>query len=133
MANKVLKVALSPLVEVLMVAILKLWRAPLVERLEHKHHTHLVASLNKLGSRHIVRCADSIAAHILQHADLSADSSLIRYRAERSEIMVVADTFKYSLHSIKEEALIRPEFYGADSESCFNLVNQSPALIYPGL
>ena len=52
--DEVHKVALGPLIEIFVVAILHLCRAPLIEGLDHKHHTHLVASLDKFWGRHIV-------------------------------------------------------------------------------
>ena len=133
MSDQIDKVLLRPLLKIEIIAILDLRSHPAVESLSHEHHSHLIAYPYEFWRRHIVGCSDGIAAHILQHAHLSADSSLIRYRAERSEIMVVADTFKYSLYTVKEETLIRPELNCADSESCFNLVNESLALINSGL
>ena len=63
-------VTLGPLVEITMIAILAFGIVPLVERLHHHHETHLVTKTDKFGRRHIVRCADRITAHVLQHCQL---------------------------------------------------------------
>ena len=133
MPDQIDKVLLCPLFKIQVIAVLHLWGHPAIESFCHEHHSHLITYPYKFWRRHIVGCPDGVTTHVLEHAHLSADSSLIRYRAKRSEIMVVADTFKYSLYTVKEETLIRSELYGADSESCFNLVNESLTLIYPGL
>ena len=71
MAQHVLHIFLSPFSENRAVAVLALrTESPVVKWLDHQHHAHLVAKLHKLRGWHVMRCADCIRSHLLQHLDL---------------------------------------------------------------
>ena len=90
---------------------------PVVERLDHKHHSHLVAELDKFRRRHVVGGADGVGSHVLQQFDLMAESSAVDGCSQRSEVVVVADTFEFGVFSVEEESLFWDVLYRADTES----------------
>ncbi len=115
-AHHVLEVTLHPFVEEKIIAVLTLGFVPLVESLHHKHHTHFICSLDKLGCRHVVRCTDGICAHILEDAYLATDSSIVDSRTEHSEIMMLAYALEFHLAAIEEETFVGTDLNGSDSE-----------------
>ena len=114
--DEVDEVALYPLVEVLVVAIAYLGGAPLVERLDHEHHAHLITSFDQLGGRHIVGGADGIAAHVFEEADLTADGGIVDRCAEHAEVVVIAHATELGGLAIDEEATVGDDLDGADAE-----------------
>ena len=82
--NKIYNILLCPLIKYLMIAILTFCTLPFVERFCHNHHTHLIASLNKFRSRHIMRSTYGINTHILHYLYLTTDSSLIYCSTQRT-------------------------------------------------
>ena len=77
MMYQIHEVFLHPFVENQIIAVRTFRLVPLVEALCHQHHTHLIASLYQLGSRHIMGSTDSVASHVLQDPDLTTDSGII--------------------------------------------------------
>ena len=77
MMYQIHEVFLHPFVENQIIAVRAFRLVPFVEALCHQHHTHLIASLYQLGSRHIMGSTDSVASHVLQDPDLTTDSGII--------------------------------------------------------
>ena len=82
--HQMVDISLSPFVKKLMIAILHFRCNPLIERLAHKHHSHLIASLHQLRRRHIVRSTNSITAHVLENANLTTNSSHVYFSTQCS-------------------------------------------------
>ena len=55
--------------------------------------------------------------HILEHTDLITDSRLIHRRAQRSQIVMIADTLEKKLLSIQEKALVRNQLDRTNTKS----------------
>ena len=68
---------MPPVVEETRITILALGIDPHVETLGHDHHTERVAEIHLHLTRHIVRGADGVAAHILQRFDLTDKGTLV--------------------------------------------------------
>ena len=90
---------------------------PVVERLDHEHHAHLVAQLDQLGGGHIVGGADGVDAHILEELYLMAQGRTVDGGSEGAEVVVVADTLELGELAVEEEALLGDIFDGADAEA----------------
>ena len=118
------------LVEESVVSVLAFGDVPFVEVLAHDHESHLVAKLDQLFGRHVVRGAYRVAAHVLQHRELAADGSFIDSRSERTEVMVEADSAELALLSVEEESLVRDHLNRPETESCADLVLQVLSVPY---
>ena len=94
-------VTLCPLVEIAVIPVLAFRVIPLVERLHHHHETHLVTKTDKFGRRHIVRCADRITAHVLQHCQLMPQRRHAHGRTERPQVMMVADALELPVLAVQ--------------------------------
>ena len=117
-------------VEESVVSVLAFRDVPFVEVLAHHHESHLVAELDKFFCRHIVGSSDSIATHVLEDGELSADRRLVYCSSERSEIMVQTYSADFSLLSVEEESLVRPDFDCPESEACADLVLKFGTMLY---
>ena len=73
-----------PLVELFVIVILGLSTVPYIERLNHHHHTHLVAQFNQLRVRHVMTRTNCIATHVLQHRYLVTQRIFVHRSAERT-------------------------------------------------
>ena len=129
MMNQIHQILLHPFVKNFVIAVGDLRRLPFVERLGHHHHPHLVAKLDELRRRHIVRCPDGIAAHVLQYPYLSPDSCLVHGSPQRSQVVVVADTPQFHRFSVQEKAFAGDNLYRTDAEARTILVFQRPAFV----
>ena len=118
------------LVEETMVSVPALCRIPLVEILQHHHEAHLVAKLDQLLGRHVVRSADRVAAHVLEDGELASDSSLVDRRSERTEVMMHAHSLEFAHLSVEEEALLRADLDASDSEAGPHLVEHDASFVY---
>ena len=105
-----------------MVAVLTFCYVPFVEVLAHYHESHLVAKFYQLLGRHVVGCADCIAAHILEHGELAAYGRLVYGCAKRTEVMVEAYSAELAYLSVEEESLVRTDLYRPESEPGADLV-----------
>src|SRR5690606_7568017 len=56
----------GPVLEEPVVAVEALRDLPFIKRLDHHHQTQFITQLNQFRSRHVMCCADSVTAHILQ-------------------------------------------------------------------
>ena len=88
-----------------------LFLAPHVESLVHDHQTHLVAELEQLGSRRVVRRTDGIDAHILHDFELAADGAAVNHGAESAGIVMQANAVDFHTLAIEREA-----FFGVKAE-----------------
>ena len=78
MPQHVLHVARRPFAEYGAIAVLALGaESPVIERLDHQHHAHLVAELHQFGCRHIVGGADGVCPHVFQHFNLVAQGCAV--------------------------------------------------------
>ena len=124
-------VPFSPFIEKAVVAVGAFGYVPFVERLYHHHEAHLVTKAHKFRSRHVVGCADGIAAHILQKVELMPKGGNIDGGAERAEVMMVADALELAALTVEIESLFRYELYGADAETGLVDILKAAAVINP--
>ena len=117
MTDQINQVSLCPLIKIKMITILTFRLIPLIETLGHHQHTHLITSLHQFWRRHIMRGTNGITTHVLEHTDLITDSRLIHRRAQRSQIVMIADTLEKKLLSIQEKALVRNQLDRTNTKS----------------
>ena len=110
------------LVEESVVAVLAFCYVPLVEVLEHYHKAHFVAELDEFFCRHVVGGADRVAAHILQDGELAADGRLVDCCSKGTEVVMEADSAELPVLSVEEEALVRADLDGSETEACGHFV-----------
>ena len=132
MAQHIHHVPLRPFVEVTVIAIIAFGNIPFIERLYHHHKAHFVAKFHQFRSRHVVRCTDGIAAHILQQRELAAESSHIDGSPQRSQVVMVADALKLTVLTVQEKTFVRHNLYAADAETGGIFVHQPAVGIYLG-
>ena len=77
MLHHVGDVPFPPVVELHAVVILCLAVVPYIERLDHHHHSHLIAELYEFRSRHVMTGTDCIATHLFEHRDLVLEGVLM--------------------------------------------------------
>ena len=70
-----------------------------------------------------------VAAHILEDADLAADTGLVGDTAQRAQVVVIAHPFELQRFAVKEEAFALAHLDGADTEGGGIFVFQFVALI----
>ena len=122
-SDEVLQVGDVPLVEEAGVVERRLALAPHVERFIHDEETHLVADLEKLGSRGIVRCPDGVAAHLLEGPDLALQGPVVYCGTDAAHVVMQADAQHLDRFAVEEDTLHRVPFYGAESEGCVIIVD----------
>ena len=127
--EKIDQVSFSPLVEQTVVAVGAFGQFPLVERLGHEHHAHLVAGLHQFRGGHVVGGADGVAAHVPEDAYLSADGRIVDRRTQRAEVVVQAYAFEAGLLAVEEETLVGHERQRADAEHGGAFVRQLRAVV----
>ena len=115
-ANEVGDVTLGPLVEVLVVALRHLADGPLVEGLRHDQEAHPVAQVEELGRGRIVRGADGVGAHRLQHLEPALPDPLRHGRAEPAGIVMQVDAPHLDPPAVQQEAAVLVVRDGADAE-----------------
>ena len=128
-ADEVYQVAFRPLVEVLVVTVGYLGRAPFVERLGHDHDAHFVAQADEFGRRHIVRCADGVRAHFFQLQEAASQRAFVHGHAQRAQVLVVADAFELNDAPVEQEALSGGYFDGAEAERVGHAVAETAAVV----
>ena len=100
-----------------MVAVPTFCNIPFIERLNHHHKTELITKFHEFRSRHIMRCADCIATHILKNKQLVPEGSNIDCCAQRSQVVVIADSLELAGLSIEEETFFGNEFHSAEAKT----------------
>ena len=83
---------------------------PVIERFHHEHHTQLITQFNQFRSGHIVRCADGVGTHVLQHFNLMAKGGAVDGSTEGAKVMMVAHTFEFGVFAVEEKAFFRNVF-----------------------
>ena len=96
-------VALPPVREEAVVAVLDLCGLPAVERLRHHQDAEFVADLELCLARHVVRCPERIAAHLLEQRHLPAERIPVERRAKRSQVMMKAHALELARLSVQQE------------------------------
>ena len=109
-------------VEESVVSVLTFRDVPFIEIFAHHHKAHFIAELDELLGRHVVGCPDSVAAHVLEDGELTADGCLADRGSERAEVVVEAYSAELACLAVEEEALVRTYLYGSESEACADLV-----------
>jgi len=132
MAQHIHHVPLRPFVEVTVIAVIAFGNIPFIERLYHHHKAHFVAKLHQFRSRHVVRCTDGIATHILQQRELAAESSHIDGSPQRPQVVMVADTLELTVLAVQEKTFVRHNLYATDAETGGIFVHQPAVGIYLG-
>ena len=99
-------ILIAPLLEELGIAVLALRINPHIETLCHHHHTERIADFHLQGRRHVVGSTDGIATHLLHHLDLTDEGSLVLCCAQRTEVVVQADTLQFAGNAIELETII---------------------------
>ncbi len=108
MPQHVLHVARRPFAEYGAIAVLALGaESPVVERLDHQHHAHLVAELHQFGCRHIVGGADGVGTHILEDFYLMGEGGAVHGGSEGAEVMMLAYPLESGVFSVEKESLLR--------------------------
>jgi hypothetical protein len=107
-ADHVAQVALAPLREVLAVAVLYFRPAPHVEGLVHHQEAHAVGELEQLRRGRVVARADRVRAHALQDLELALERAAVDGRAERAEVVVVADALQLDARPFSTKPLVGP-------------------------
>ena len=130
LVQQVHHVFFRPFVEELVVAVVHLRSFPFVKCFGHHHHTHFVAGTYQLGCRHVVGSAYCVATHVLENANLAANTGIVGNAAERAEVVVVAHAAEVGVLAVKEEALAGDKFKRAHAEGGGVLVFQRRAFIY---
>ncbi len=128
MPHEVHYVLLRPFIEESVVAVLAFRLVPLVESLGHHHHTHLVAEFHKVFRRHIVRCSDGVAAHLLEHLNLMTERSPVHGRSERPEVVVHAHSVNNPAFPVEEKSPVGDKLDCTQPEAVFDAVNEFPVL-----
>ena len=126
-------VALGPLVEEAVVAVLAFGHVPLVEGLDHHHESHLVAQLDKLRVGHVVRGAYGVAPHILEQGELTSQRRPVHRGAQRAEVVVQTHAAELAHASVEEESLVGAQLYGAYAEACGIAVDVAAFVVDIGL
>ena len=91
--------------------------------------SHLVAELHKLSCRHIVRCTDSIHAHLLHHTELTCKRCGIHSGAESAKVVVHADTVHFDHPAVKDKSSVDREFSRTVAESLVHTVKKLVAAV----
>ncbi len=99
------------LIEEPVIAVGAFGNVPLVKRLNHHHQSKLITQAHKLGSRHIVRCPDSITAHVLKHQELMPECGHIDCRSQRSQVMMIAYPLEFAVTAVQEKSFFSDKFY----------------------
>ena len=100
---------------------------PGVERLVHDQHAQAVGGLQQLGRGRVVAGADGVGAHLLQDLELALERARVHGRAQRAEVVVVADALDGDPPAVEQEARVGVERDGADAEGRLDLVHDGAA------
>lgn len=122
-------ILVAPGLEEPCVAILTFRVDPHVEALRHDHHAEGVAHIHLHLRGEIVRGTDGVAAHLLQLLYLSDNSGFVHGSAERTEVMVEADTLELAAHTVEPEAMDGVSLNGPNAKAHGEIVQCFPITI----
>ena len=128
-ADQGAQVLFGPVVEQQVVIIRALAGSPAVKGLVHHEHPHPVAQIEQFRRRRIVTRADRVAAHLLQQLDLPLQRTRIDGGAQRSKVVVIADTVDPHVLPVEEESLVGIEPDRANPERGFIPVHNPPPYV----
>ena len=125
------QVALRPIVKKATVAVLcfsdprttAIGLLPFVERFIHHDEAHFIGQFQQFGRRRIVRSSNRIAAHLLEQFQLPLQGPVIYRRAERSQIVMVANAVHWQPFAVQMEAVVFGEFKRAEAERIGDRIN----------
>ena len=109
------EILLYPFVEEFRVTVVLLGYGPCVRELVHHQEAHPVAEVQELGRRGIVRGADGVTAHFLEHLEAADPGVVVPDRTEGARVMVQAHAFQEGLFAVEVESVGLP-FGLADAE-----------------
>ena len=121
-----------PVVEQQVIIVLRLAAFPAVERFVHHHHAQAVAQIEQFRRGRIVAGADGVAAHFLQDLNLPLQRAGVDGRAERAEVVMVANAVERHALAVQQKSVVRRELDGADAERRFVAVHQFAVLFDGG-
>ena len=84
--------------------------------LAHHHHTHSIARFHPLRRGRVVRGANGIAAHVLQHSQAEPLQPVGESGPHSGVIVMIAGALDLQLLSIQKKALVCIEYCGADAK-----------------
>jgi hypothetical protein len=102
---------------------------PAVERFVHHHHAQAVAQIEQLRRGRIVAGADGVAAHGLQDFNLPFQRAGVDGRAERAEVVMVANAVQRHASAVQKKSVVRRELNRADAEGRFITVHHFAVLL----
>ncbi len=114
--------------EVLVIALRHLADGPFVEHLRHDEEAHAVAQIEELGGGRIMRGADGVRAHRLEHLEPALPDSLRHRRAQAAGLVMQVDAPHLDPPAIEQEAAVVIVGDAADSERRDGHVGGAPAL-----
>ena len=115
-ARHVARIVFRPVGEVLAVAVGHLRHAPHIEGLVHHQQAEPVAVFENLRRRRVVAGAQRIDAGGFEDLQLAFDSAPVDGRAQRAEVVVVADALQFQVAAVQGEALLFIETNRANAE-----------------
>ncbi len=131
-AHEVRQVALRPLGEVPVVALLDLAHGPLVERLGHDQEAHAVAQVEELGGRRVVRGADGVRPHRLQDLEPPFPHPLGHRRADGAAVVVQVHPVHPHTPAVEEEPAVGVVREGPDAKGRHDDVRGARAIPHLG-
>ena len=114
-------VLLVPVVEEQMIIVRPLAALPAIKRLVHHQHAHPVAQIEQFRRGRIVAGADGVAAHLLQNLNLPLQRAGVDGRAERAQVVMVANAVESDALAVQQETVVGGELDRADAEGRFDI------------
>ena len=105
---------------------------PAIKRLVHHNEAHLVAQIQQLRSRRIVARADGVDAGLAQNFQLPLQRADVDGRAERAEIVVVANAVQLDVLAVKKKSFVHGELRSADAKRRFVNIHGASVLFHRG-
>ena len=99
-------VLLVPVGEEQVVIVRRFCPDPAIESLIHHDEAHSVAKVQQLRRGRIVAGADGVAAHLLQHFELTFQGAGVDGGAERAEVVMIADAVELNALAVEQKAVV---------------------------
>ena len=123
------QILFMPIVPQLVVCVGGFTQRPTVEGFIHNQHSEAVAHIQQFGRGRIMASANGIAAHPLQEFHLPLQSPGVDCRAQRAQIMVIADALQRHAFAVQKKTIIRRELNRADAKWGFVIIHDFPILL----
>ena len=89
---------------------------PAVEGLVHHEQAEAVGDIEKLGRGRVVRRAERVHAHVLEHLEPLLDGAVVHRGAQCARGRLVAGAVQLHALTVQREAVVRVEREGANAE-----------------